>query len=370
MAKVKKKLLPKNFEELLKESDLESLKAIFQNCDVDARGGYTKQTALAFNDCPDDLVRWLLGQGADLMAEDSYGETALHARARHWQGRIEILLELGANVEHGEDGRGTPLHLAAGTHNLRTTRILLQHGASADALNREKMTPLSYALQRCTNASLPNMAAIAELLLEADPPKPEKPRGIFSRLFGPNFADDAKFDAKARVTQIGTDFEFHRGNYNPDSVDAASAALDRLYELFGVTPVPRRVMHDGNAKIVAKSKNWQDIHQELWELLVPSHGHAVTAQGEVIRISGRINDEMERNGGCNWDADYNRMAAAFLKLISSGQALSDVEQRESEEIVKALSTKQSDTARLCELAVCWVGLNPMPVKLSQPNYGR
>jgi hypothetical protein len=75
MAKAKKKLLPKDFEALLEKGDIGELKAVFDNCEVDARGGVFKQTALAFNECPDEMARWLVAQGADLSAGNSYGET-------------------------------------------------------------------------------------------------------------------------------------------------------------------------------------------------------------------------------------------------------------------------------------------------------
>src|SRR5688572_10451403 len=68
VAKAKKKLLPKDFDALLEAGDLDTLKAVFDSCDVNARGGYTKQTALAFRGCPDELTRWLVEQGADLSA--------------------------------------------------------------------------------------------------------------------------------------------------------------------------------------------------------------------------------------------------------------------------------------------------------------
>ena len=39
MAKAKKKLLPKDFDALLKGGDLAALKAVFDTCELDARGG-------------------------------------------------------------------------------------------------------------------------------------------------------------------------------------------------------------------------------------------------------------------------------------------------------------------------------------------
>lgn len=351
MAKAKKQLLPKDFETLLEQGDIRKLKALFDNYDVNARGGIFKQSALAFAQCPDELARWLVERGADLAAGDSYGDTPLHSRSRHWKGRIEILLELGADANHGENLRGTPLHAAAGSCNAANARLLLQHGARVDALNREGQTPLAYALQRCSNAQIQDMAALAELLIAAGARQTP--------------------DMKDYITRIGTDFEFHRGGFNRDLVEATSAALDKLYVLFSVPPVPRRHMHDGESPIVARRARWEDQHQELWELLVPSSGAADTVQGEVVRIAGRIQDELERNGGVNWDRGYARMAEAFLVHVASGEPLTESLLTEAREIVAELKKyKNVETRRLCKFAVNWVALNPTPQKLPTPDYDR
>ncbi|MFP5517681.1 MAG: hypothetical protein ACLGJC_31965 [Alphaproteobacteria bacterium] len=175
----------------------------------------------------------------------------------------------------------------------------------------------------------------------------------------------------ALVERIGKQFEFHRAGYNPEDVGATSAALDRLYALFGVTPVPRRVMHDGKSPVVATAARWEDRYQELWILLVPSAGHADTVQGEVIRIAGRIDDELERNGGVNWDAEYRKMADAFLHHIRSATPLPESALSEADGIVaEAKAGIGDDTARHRALAVDWVALNPAPLQLSQPTYRR
>ncbi|WP_369937257.1 ankyrin repeat domain-containing protein [Xanthomonas tesorieronis] len=371
MSKGKRKTLPKNFEDLLKEGDPDAIKAVFDTCDVNAYGGVFKQTALAFNEFPDALVRWLIERGADIAAPNSYGETPLHARAGHWQGRIEALLELGADV-HCIDSRGdTPLHKAAAVRNVRTVGVLLAHGASVEAVNKAGLTPLEHALQRCRNADIEGMADVAEVLLQAQP-RTADTRSFAARLFGKAPATEAVISPTMRecVQRIGTDFEFHRSGFNPDGVDAASAALNRLYVLFGVAPVPRRSLHDGKAPIVAKADSWQQRHQELWELLVPSSGAATTVQGEVIRISGRITSELDGNGGANWDAQFARMADALLVHFGAGNALPTPELSEAALIVGDVKRKHGDTQRLCELAVAWVGLNPLPIALPAPSYDR
>src|SRR5262245_18368537 len=350
VGKAKKKQLPKDFEALLVNSSLEELKILFDTYDINARGGVFKETALAFHQCPDELARWLVAQGADLGAGDRYGDTPLHSRARHWKGRIEVLLELGADVNHGENNRGTPLHAAAGSCNAGTARLLLQHGARVDALNRDGQTPLAYALQRCSNAAIEGMATLAEILLAAGARQTPDMPGLIAR--------------------IGTDFEFHRSGFNPETVEATSAALDKLYVLFGAPPIPRRQMHDGESPIVARRGRWEDQYQELWELLIPSSGAAATVQGEVVRIAGRICDELERNGGINWDLAYRKMADAFLVHVASGVSLGEPLLTETRDLVAQLKRKQGDPRRLIELAVTWVAQNPTPMQLSPPDYDR
>jgi hypothetical protein len=350
MATPKKKLLPKNFEELLKGADFEKLKSAFEACDVNARGGYAKQTALAFDECTEEFARWLVSMGADLSAADTWGNTPLHARSRSRRGRIVELLDLGADVNSASASIGTPLHAAAGSYNVQNARLLLDRGAKVNAPNKEGLTPLELALRQCSNINLEDMVSLAENLLAAGASRTTK--------------------MKEFVEEIGKRFEFHRSGFNPAMVDAASAALDRLYEIFEVSPVPRRMIHDGTSPIVAKGSSWQQQHQMLWELLVPSKGPAATVQGEVIRISGRIANELDGNGGINWDADFRKMADAFLGYLRTGNALSASDLSIAANLVEELKRKSGDTGRIAQLAVAWVVQNPMPMKLGSPSYKR
>src|SRR6185369_6978042 len=348
MAKAKKKLLPKNFEEMLKEGDVSTLKSVFETCDLNARGGYAKQTALAFDECPDELARWLVSEGANLSATDTWGNTPLHARSRSRRGRIEVLLELGADVNSGSASIGTPLHAAADSYSVPKARLLLDRGAEVDARNKEGLTPLELALRRCNNINLEDMASLAEVLLAAGASRTPRMNGF--------------------VEEIGKRFEFHRSGFNPEMVDAASAALNRLYEVFEASPVPRRIVHDGASPIVVKGDGWQQQHPMLWELLVPSKGPAATVQGEVIRISGRIAHELEGNGGINWDADFRKMADAFLEHLLEGNPLSASQLAAAADLVKEVKRKSGDTERMAELAVAWVLQNPTPMTLDRPAY--
>jgi hypothetical protein len=350
VAKARRKQLPMDFETLLEKRDVQELKLLFDTYDTNARGGVFKQTALAFHQRPDELARWLVERGADLAAGDNYGYSPLHSRACHWKGRIEILLDLGADVNHGGNDGDTPLHAAAGSCNAAPAALLLRHGARVDALNRKGLTPLAYALQLCSNSRIERMAELAEVLLAAGARQTPEMKGL--------------------VARIGTDFEFHRSGFNLETVEATSAALDKLYVLFGAPPAPRRVLHDGRSPIVARGAGREDQHQELWDLLVPSSGPAVTVQGEVVRIAGRICDELERNGGINWDLAYRNIADAFAVHVASGVPLAQPLLAESRELVAQLKRKNGDPQRLRELAVNWVAQNPMPRKLPSPDYDR
>ena len=349
MAK-KRKTLPKDFEELLKKGNLQELKEVFDKCELDAVGGYSKHTALGFDNCPHELAKWLVEQGANLEAPDTRGNTPLLCRSRSIYGNIGSLLELGAKVNARNNDKDTPLHEAADSHNAENTKLLMAKGARVDAVNANDFTPLDQALVSCSNIDIEETVKLAKIYLKA---------GV-----------QITPEMKGFVAKIGERFEFHRASFNKKSVNKVSKALDELYLLFGVDPVAERILHDGKSPITTKAKDWEDQHQDFWEQLVPSSGPASTIQGEVIRISGRIFIELEENGGVNWDANYKKMADAFLTFIKQGVQLSDSEIEETEEIIKEVKRKEGDTTRLCELAVIWVKNNPMPIKLPAVEYKR
>ncbi|HZV00750.1 MAG TPA: ankyrin repeat domain-containing protein [Planctomycetota bacterium] len=349
--KAKKKTLPKDFKELLEKGNLAKLKATFETCDVNARGGYAKQSALAFDECPDELVRWLVSQGADLSAADTRGNTPLHSRAGSWRGSISVLLELGADVNAVNYSMDTPLHAAAERKNAEHAAQLLARGAKVDVRNKDGLTPLGLALRSLVNAELDQMPALVKVLLGAGASKTPS--------------------MKSYVERIGESFEFHRENFSSERLPEADAALQFLYRTFEVTPVPRRVRHDGKSIIVVKATTWQKQHAELCDLLVPARGSAETVQGEVIRISGNISGEWERNGGMNWDQAYAAMARAFAGYVERGTPLDESEVDEIKSIVRSLSKENGrGNARLGELAVAWVLRNPRPLPLETPSYKR
>lgn len=352
MAKKKRKTLPTNFEELVKTEDIAALKAVFEQCEWDARGGYSKGNALSIRHVPDELVSWLVEQGADVNALDQYKRTPLHAQAATWSGNVALLLDLGADIHALDYQEDTPLHTAAGSFRPHAVRELVKRGADIHAENKHHNTPLAKALLNCRNIDIVSVAEIAEILLQA------------GAVVTPEMSDS--------VRRIGKDFEFARDKFNKDNVEETSDALFKLYRLFAVEPVAPRLMHDGVSPIRVTATTWGKQHQELWELLVPAKGSAATVQGEVIRISGKVSYEIMDNGGGNWDAQFRKMLDALIAHLRSGTPLPPALLTEATELAKRMRNGSDYDAptRLSELAVQWVLANPQPIPLPTPAYNR
>jgi hypothetical protein len=352
MANKKKTTLPRDFEQLVKTEDIAALKAVFEDRIWDARGGYSKGTALSIRQVPDELVRWLVEQGADINAPDDYKRTPLHAQAAAWSGNVAMLMDLGADIHALDYQRETPLHSAVGAHRTKSVQALIARGAAVNAENAMGNTPLAKGLINCRNADIVEIAEIAEILL------------------GAGAAVTAEMIKS--VQRIGKDFEFIRDKFNKDSVDETSDALVKLYGLFEVEPVAKRRIHDGTSPIQITATAWNKQHQELWELLVPGKGPAATVQGEVIRISGKISYEIMDNGGGNWDAQFRKMLDALIGHVGSGTPLPPAQLEEAKALAKRMRSGSDYDAptRLSQLAVQWVLANPQPIALPTPAYDR
>lgn len=353
MAK-KKKTLPKNFDGLINENNIDNLKKVFDTCELDARGGYGKATALSFFNIPDELVRWLVENGADIEAVDYYERTALHQHAMARSGKVTILLELGANINAVDKYGDTPLHFAAGSSfNITSVKKLIEYGADTNVLNANGETPLEKALNRANNIDIVNLVEISSILLK-------------NAAITPKMRDN--------ITRIGENFEFHRENFNKDYLQETDEALSKLYEIYNVPPVRKRIMHDGVSPIVLSGTTWQTQFEELWELLIPSKGSAKTVQGEVVRIAGKVRDEIYRNGGGNWNLYFKKMLDAFLAHLASNNALSVDELEKLTSLVRSIrkngDAETDELNYLCQLATKWVILNPIPILLEEPNYKR
>lgn len=350
----KRKTLPKNFGDMLHTATLAELKEVFRTRRVEAYGGYSRNTAIGFPQCPDELIVWLVEQGLDVDTPDNYGGTPLWERASLGQvEQIPLLLSLGADIQRPRQFAGSPLHGATGHQRPRAVRVLLEHGADVHATNESGETPLDYGLARTSNTGVRDMAEIAQLLVDA----------------GATVTDTTREE----VRRIGHDVEFHRADLAPGFTAELDAGLAVLYRLTGVEPVAARLRHDGSSPIAVPAGPWQEQHDGLWQLLVPSTGAAATVQGEVIRITGRIAIEILDMGGVNWDRGFRMMLDSLPGHFGSHTALPASELTGTAELARALRAGKGDdeqVLRLCELAVAWVAANPEPVPLPAVDYTR
>ena len=349
----KRKTLPKNFGELIKANDLTVLQAVFDTCELAAYDGYNKDTALHMFHVPTELICWLVEQGLDVNVREYYGRTPLYAQAALGSDVVETLLELGADIHAKDDYGRTPLYIAAGNHRKDTVALLIAHGADIHVTDDRGETPLSFALARCQNVDIADMAEIADILLRAG-----------AKITPP---------IQEHIQRIGKEFEFRRADFNKDLLPETDAGLARLYTLFGVKPVAKRQTHDGVSPILVPTGEWHEQHDALWQLLVPGKGAAQTVQGEAIRLSGKLAYEIMDNGGCNWDGDFRKMLQALVNCFAMGQPLTANLQQESAQIATSLKSGTGDDhepERLMELAVQWVALNPHPLPLKVPAYKR
>lgn len=355
MAKKKRVTLPKDFNELLTDGNIDQLKAVYDKCELTAHDGrYSLCTPLHMGGVPDELVIWLVEKGLDINIPDYYGATPLYRQATMGRDTVKLLLELGADIEKPNTYGNTPLHMAAEFFHPKAVALLLERGAAVNPKNDRGQTPLDSVLTVCRGIYIAQTAEIASILLDAGAKKTSA--------------------MKEKVENIGKDFEFHREGLNPDYLEAADQGLERLYALFNVKPVAKRITHDGVSPILVKESSWEDQYEELWSFLIPSSGAAKTVQGEAIRIPGRVRDELDRNGGANWDRDYRKMLQALPQYLSLGNSLSERELEESKQVIAQIHSKESDDEasldRLCQLALIWIKQNPEPISLEKTSYKR
>lgn len=94
-----------------------------------------------------DIIEILLNENpANINKGDSGGETPLHVASR--QGSVDImnlLLERGADIDKPDDDRETPLHSACRTGWESSVRLLLKRGAKTDRTDNRGETPLHAA---------------------------------------------------------------------------------------------------------------------------------------------------------------------------------------------------------------------------------
>lgn len=136
-------------------------------------------------------------------------------------------------------------------------------------------------------------------------------------------------------------------------------------------------IHDGISPIIVTEGEEEAQFNELYKYLVPPFRRAKTAQGEIIRIAGRVRNEFLANGGVNWDDNYRKMLYAFPKYLRLGNAF-DEDDIVAAEAMAGLLISAGDEGRiddflcavLCSYAVAWVQQNPEVIEPLEADYKR
>lgn len=136
-------------------------------------------------------------------------------------------------------------------------------------------------------------------------------------------------------------------------------------------------IHDGISPIIVPETEEEAQFNQLYKYLVPPYGRAKTAQGEIIRIAGRVRNEFLANGGVNWDDNFRKMLHAFPKYLCLGNAFSEDDIVAAEALTNLLITAGDEgriddflCAALCACAVTWVQQNPKVIEPLEADYTR
>ncbi len=92
-------------------------------------------------------------------------------------------------------------------------------------------------------------------------------------------------------------------------------------------------------------------------------------QGEVIRVIGRITNEILDNGSVNWDEDYRKMAASLPAYFKTADGETAEKACTLAETISNKSDKDT-LYQLTELTVKWVLENNEPKALEKVDYSR
>lgn len=94
-----------------------------------------------------EVIKLLLGAGADIKARNAFGESVVHMAARKGQaGWIEVGLAGGVDVELKSVAyEESALHVACKEGHAEVVRVLVDGGANIEARSRFGWTPLVWA---------------------------------------------------------------------------------------------------------------------------------------------------------------------------------------------------------------------------------
>lgn len=349
----KKTTLPKNFRELCQVGDLAALQAIYADTDINAtERSVGKMHPLAMRDTPPAFMQWLLDHGADANFRRTKDDSPplFHQVTAGNTEQAAVLLQNGANANYTNEYGNSILHFA---ETPALIKLLLTHGANPAAKNKRGQTPFDSLLDHAPLAdTIANTIDCTQIYIQA----------------GMEITEQQREQAAWQRDH----YNEHMARFEIPHSPEGYAALRQLCELFGVSPDPVREepqQPDLATPIALAGGTLWEQYISGWDTLVPPAGHAATVQGEIIRIAGRIRDELLRNAMGNWNSEYRKMLNAFPRYAKLGNPLSAEQLAEIAAIQKGiLDDGGALSQRLCELAVQWVVQNPAPMALGETAY--
>lgn len=352
MAK-KKNHLPGNFSRIMERGDFEEIKAVFHDKEMVKDLIETEESPFFYYSPCTEIYKWFVEQGFDIHLEKWCGQP-IHYHAQAAKNNIEGIILAGGDIEQTSKG-DTPLLWAAEAPNPSSLSVLIRYGANVHAKTGNivfrNVGALELIFKRWKRNNAVRAVECMELLVNA---------GITM--------EDWMRD---EVIDLCKDYERSKDSTYTNDLQPYEEAMTRMCKLFDVErPIPN--IHDGTALITVTATDWRDQHEELWNMLVPGVGKCKTVQGEVIRIGGRINDEIFSNGGRNWDREYRKMLNALKKYYVMGEVPDEEEHQEALALIKSIGRNSDgeDVLRLCKINVHWVLANPKPIMLGDVNYSR
>ncbi|MDE7229791.1 MAG: ankyrin repeat domain-containing protein [Oscillospiraceae bacterium] len=347
----------------MRRGDPEEIKACFQDPEMlkfltESKESY-HNPLFQYSPCT-EIYKWFVEQGFDINMKKS-GEEPIHEHALCEDNNIEGLILAGADIEAKDgfdDDGATPLEIAAQSLQPSSMKVLIKYGADVHIKRYGKgllHTVLSEFRHGIEIYDIEIKAfECMELLINA----------------GVEIEDGMKDE----IIGICKEFDKRKNDFVPYQKDPQSYedGVDRMCELFGVERPAAPVVHDGKSPITVISTDWRDQHAELWDMLVPKIGKCKTVQGEVVRIGGKINDEIFNQGGAHWDAEFRKMLNALKKYYEMGTIPDEAEHQEALALIKSIGKNSDgeDVLRLCEINIHWVLANPEPIELGEVNYKR
>lgn len=358
----KREFLPKEMNGLLEAGDVEGLKRIFAQCEPNAlrsRSAHKDSNVFSLTPLPREFAVWAKEQGADVNFVDGYGYTPVFNHAGIGNGDVQLLIDLGAKTDITMYDGTTLLHEAAVAGLTDQMNVLLDNGAKVDVgMGLTWGTALESAIRQ---NSLPfdTLLEVCTLLLNRGAQITDKARkslhiaGVRAEKTGKKKKDAAL--AEEQVT-----------------------ALNRLYELFAVDLEEEVDVHDGVPlltirEIFKKEKGHVKPFHKFWGYLVPDRGRAQTAQGEVLRIVGRVQHEIMDNGSINWDDDFRKMLGILLNYFQLGNPLKEDTIESVERRIHALSDcgeGDKEIHYLLSDAVIWLRQNSPLIMPLAADYTR